>query len=225
MIDRRVPGRARRSPSLSPRSVARHHRGRRAARIAEQNARFNLGREFVQRTVNVPTFALLIMHPRFRDRVKVRHTGADVLEGRPGWLIEFREQNRRTLVRTPDGGNQPSRVVALVDAQTGDVLRTVLTWERVKGSIAVSYSDAPGIPLPVPIRMAEGPLTRRAAPLPRGPRAARAPRPSSQAEAGCGSGTRPGSRRRPTGDSRKRVRAGVLLRDGRHCRRSGRRLA
>ena len=78
-----------------------------AARIAEQNARFNLGEGLITRNINVPTFALEMMHPRFRDRVKVRRTGADVLEGRPGWLIEFREQDRLTFVRTPEGAIRP----------------------------------------------------------------------------------------------------------------------
>ena len=131
-----------------------------AARIAEQNARFNLGEGLITRNINVPTFALEMMHPRFRDRVKVRRTGADVLDGRPGWLIEFREQDRLTFVHTPEGRDQPSRVVALADIQTGEVLRTVLTWEHVKGSIEVSYGHAPGIPAPVPIRMAERYVTR-----------------------------------------------------------------
>ena len=126
-----------------------------AARIAEQNARFNLGQYLVTRNINVPTFALEIMSPRMRDRVRVRRTGAGVLESRMGWLIEFREQNRLTYMRTPEGRDQPSRVAALVDMQTGEVLQTVLTWERIKGSITVSYGHAPGIPVPVPIRMEE----------------------------------------------------------------------
>ena len=80
-----------------------------AARVAEQNARFNLGDGLISRNINIPTFALEVMNPRFRDRVKVRRTGADVLEGRPGWLIEFREQDDLTLVRSPKGGDQASR--------------------------------------------------------------------------------------------------------------------
>jgi hypothetical protein len=134
-----------------------------AGRIAQQNARFNLGAGLISRTINVPTFALEMMHPRFRNRVKVRRTGADVLDGRAGWLIEFREQDRLTLVRTPEGGDQPSRVVALVDIETGEVLRTVLTWEHVEGSIAVTYGQADGIPVPVPIRMEERYVTRSGA--------------------------------------------------------------
>ena len=126
-----------------------------AARIAEQNARFNLGHDFIQRNVNVPTFALELMNPRRRDRFRVRRTGDRAFDFRPGWLIEFRERTRPTLVRTPEGRDQASRVEALVDIQTGEVLQTVLTWERVEGMIAVYYGHAPGIAVPVPIRMAE----------------------------------------------------------------------
>ena len=133
---------------------------RQAARIAEQNARFNLGEDLIKRNINIPTFALEMMNPRMRDRFRVRGTRADVLDGRRGWLIEFRERERPTLVRTPEGRDQASRIVALVDIETGEVLQTVLTWERVKGSIAVSYGHAPGIPVPVPIRMAERFVTR-----------------------------------------------------------------
>ena len=126
-----------------------------AVQIAEENARFNLGEELISRNINFPTFALEIMHPRIRDRFRVRHTGTDVLDGRHGWLIEFRERERPTLVRTPRGHDQVSRIVALIDIQTGEVLRTVLTWEGMDGSITVSYGPAPDIPVPVPIRMAE----------------------------------------------------------------------
>jgi hypothetical protein len=126
-----------------------------AAAIARQNARFNLGQYLVNRNINVPTFALELMSPRMRDRVRVRRRGAGTFEDRSGWLIEFREQGPRTFVRTPEGGDQPSRVVALSDMQTGDVLQTVLTWERVKGSITVSYGRVPRIPVPLPVRMVE----------------------------------------------------------------------
>jgi hypothetical protein len=134
-----------------------------AARIAAQNARFNLGDDLITRDINIPTFALEMMNPRIRDRFRVRRTGAAVLDRRLGWLIEFREQARLTVVRTPEGRDQPSRVVALVDIQTGEVLQTVLTWEHVKGSITVSYGHAHGIPVPVPIRMAERYVTRTGA--------------------------------------------------------------
>lgn len=131
-----------------------------AARIAEQNARFNLGDDLISRNINIPTFALEMMHPRMRERFRVRQTGVEVRDGRPGWLLEFRERERPTLVRTPEGRDQASLVSALVDIGTGEVLRTVLTWERVKGSIAVTYGSAADIPVLVPIQMAERYETR-----------------------------------------------------------------
>ncbi len=131
-----------------------------AARIAEQNARFNLGEGLITRNINIPTFALEMLNPRIRDRFRVRQAGIDALDGRPGWLIEFRERERPTLVRTPEGRDQASRIVALVDIETGEVLQTVLTWERVEGMMAVYYGQAPGIPVLVPIRMAERFVTR-----------------------------------------------------------------
>ena len=134
-----------------------------AERIADQNARFNLGEWLITRNINVPTFALEMMNARYRDRFKVRRRGVDTIGGRSGWLLEFREQNELTFVRTPEGHDQPSRVVALVDVQTGEVIRTVLTWEKLKGSITVLYGHAPGIPVPVPIRMAESYVARNGA--------------------------------------------------------------
>lgn len=126
-----------------------------AAAIAEQNARFNLGDYLVSRNINVPTFALEMMNARIRERFRVRRTGAERLDGRPGWLIEFQERERPTLVRTPEGSDQASRIVALIDPETGEVLQTTLTWEHVKGSVTVAYGRAPGIQVPVPIRMSE----------------------------------------------------------------------
>ncbi len=126
-----------------------------AARIAEQNARFNLGENLVPRTVNVPTLAIEMLHPRTRNRFRARRAGSETLDGRPGWIVEFRERERPTIVRRPDGKDQPSRITALLDPQTGEVLRTVLTWESLQGSIAVQYRRVPGIPVPVPGRMSE----------------------------------------------------------------------
>jgi hypothetical protein len=102
------------------------------------------GKDHISRTINIPSFALEMMNPQIRDRFRVRHIGVDALDGRPGRLIEFRERDRPTRVRTLEGRDQPSRLVALVGIQTGEVLSTVLTWERIEGLIAVYYGHAPG---------------------------------------------------------------------------------
>jgi hypothetical protein len=126
-----------------------------AARIAEQNARFNLGSDLLPRNVNVPTFALDLLQARYRSRFSVRHTGSESASGRSAWVLEFRERDRPTIVRTPDGRDQPSRIEALVDPLSGEILRTAVSWEKVKGSIVVAYDRVPGISVAVPISMFE----------------------------------------------------------------------
>ena len=131
-----------------------------AARIAEQNARFNLRNDLLPRTVNLPTFALDLLQPRYRARFSARRVGSEALDGRTVWRVEFRERDRPTIVRTPEGGDQPSRIEALVDPATGEIHQTTLSWERVKGSIVVAYERVPGISVPVPVTMFERFMTR-----------------------------------------------------------------
>ena len=131
-----------------------------AARIAAENARFNLAEELLTRNINVPTFALELLHPRRRDRFSVKQTGTDTIDGRVGWVLEYRERDKPTIVRQPDGRDQPSRVAAVVDPIAGTVLSTTLSWERVTGSIIVTYGYVPTIPVPVPLIMSERYTTR-----------------------------------------------------------------
>ena len=63
--------------------------------------------------------------------------------------------DRPTIVRTPEGRNQPSRIEVLADPDTGEVHQTAISWEHVKGSIVVSYDRVPNISVPVPITMVE----------------------------------------------------------------------
>jgi hypothetical protein len=126
-----------------------------AARITEQNARFNLGNDVLPRNVNVPTFALDLLQPRYRGRFSSRQAGTESVRGRSVSVLEFRERDRPTIVRTPDGRDQPSRIEVLADPTTGEIFRTTMSWEHVRGSIVVAYDRVPGIAVPVPISMFE----------------------------------------------------------------------
>jgi hypothetical protein len=131
-----------------------------AARIAAQNARFNLAEELLTRNINVPTFALELLHPSNRARFSTRRTGSETIDAQQGWVIEFRERGKPTIVRTPQGRDQPSRILAVVDPLTGTVLKTTLSWEKVTGSIVVTYGLVPRIPTLVPLTMSERYTTR-----------------------------------------------------------------
>jgi hypothetical protein len=131
-----------------------------AARIAEQNARFNLADELLTRNINVPTFALELLHPRNHERFSFKRAGAETINGQSAWVIEFRERDKPTIVRTPEGRDQPSRILAVVDPLTGTVFKTTVSWEKVTGSIVVTYGLVPRIAALVPITMSERYTTR-----------------------------------------------------------------
>ena len=131
-----------------------------AARIAEQNARFNLAGELLTRTINVPTFAIELLQPRNRDRFSAKRAGSETIQGQDAWVIEFRERDKPTIVRTPEGRDQSSRILAAVDPLTGTVLKTTLSWEKVTGSIIVTYGLVPRMPTLVPMTMSERYTTR-----------------------------------------------------------------
>jgi hypothetical protein len=126
-----------------------------AARINELSARYNLANDRYQRTVNTPTLALQLLQPRYRNRFAARRTGSAVLGDRLGWVLEFRERGRPTIVRSSKGRNQVSTVELQVDPVNGEIHRTTVSWEGIKGSIVVHYGRVDGMAVLVPLRMRE----------------------------------------------------------------------
>src|SRR5205809_4401298 len=70
-----------------------------ARRVSDESARYNIGA--IERNFNVPTAALFFFTPDNHDRFKftARRVAADGT-----WEIAFKETDRRTLIRTLDGG-------------------------------------------------------------------------------------------------------------------------
>jgi hypothetical protein len=126
-----------------------------ASRISQENARYNLGNQAITRNVNVPTVALELLHPRNRERFTYRRNGTERVIAREGWVIEFRERDRPTLIRRPDGRDNPTRGVVIVDPATGHVFKTTLIWESVSGLTATTYDQVPNIDVLVPVSMSE----------------------------------------------------------------------
>lgn len=129
---------------------------RQALRISRENARFNLGEDVVARTINVPTVALDLIHPRNRWRYSIEKRGEETLLGVRAWVVSFREHSRRTILRTPQGRDRASRVSVWLDPETGAVLRTDLTWSGApEGYIAVHYRHDDRLGALVPETMLE----------------------------------------------------------------------
>ena len=129
---------------------------RQALRISRENARYNLGEDVVTRTINVPTVALDLIHPRLRSRFSIEKRGEETMLGVRAWVLEFRERDRPTILRTPDGKDRPGRGAVWIDPQTGEVLRTDLSWGgSPAGFIVVHYRRDERIGALVPETMLE----------------------------------------------------------------------
>ena len=130
---------------------------RQALTITRENARYNLGADLVTRTINVPTVALDLLHRRHRDRFEFDKEQEAPVDGRPAWMLRFRERRTPTILRTPDGGDRRSTGTVWLDPATGAVLRTTLSWEGPApgGEIAVVYRHDPHVGALVPARMIE----------------------------------------------------------------------
>ena len=130
-----------------------------AARIASESARFNLGGELVVRNINVPTFVLRLLHPVYRHHFSFKKVGEETIDGVRTWQIQFRERDRPTIVRRPDGRDQPSSGSVWVNPVTGEVWKTLVTWDvqslTALGRITVTYGRVDGVDLLVPVLMDE----------------------------------------------------------------------
>jgi hypothetical protein len=137
-----------------------------AAAIANESARYNIGSGLITRNINVPTFPIQLLRSEHRERFgfsrpkqagdgdsRLPATRADVP---PRWEVEYRERRRPTIVRQRSGEDQPLRGTISVDPATGEVWASHLTWERGPGGhISVTYDRVPDVDTLVPVRMVE----------------------------------------------------------------------
>ena len=134
-----------------------------AERIITESARYNIGN--LLRTVNSPVLALVILDPRNQSRFTFKQTTHDdPLLGRGTakppdsvWIVEFREIEKETLIRTTNGRDLPTRGRFWIEPSTGQVAASEMIAEDplIKGTIDVEYQIEPAVGLLVPIRMRE----------------------------------------------------------------------
>jgi hypothetical protein len=127
----------------------------RAAQIVGENSRFNLGSEYIVRNMNVPTLVLQLLHPRTRERFAFRKHGEESLDGRGVWRLDYRERDRPTIVRSPEGRDRPARGSVWIDPDTGECWRTEIAFDDELAVVDVSFGHATGIAVMVPLLMSE----------------------------------------------------------------------
>jgi hypothetical protein len=101
--------------------------------IADESARYNAGA--VQRNFNVPTMALLFLHPSNASRFRFDRAGSDTIDGTPVWKVRYREVGVPTIIRTSEGKNVPVNGMFWIDPTHGRILKTSL---EVKGEVEIS---------------------------------------------------------------------------------------
>lgn len=126
-----------------------------ARRIAQESARFNLGR--ITRTMNVPNMALDYLQPRHGARIRFEPLRNETIEGRPVVVLRFEELAGPSLVRNLAGRDLLARGRVWAEPDSGAIVRTELLLEEraSKGSCTVDFGAEPRLGIRVPIKMTE----------------------------------------------------------------------
>jgi outer membrane lipoprotein-sorting protein len=147
------------NPSLSSR--------RQAAELMNESSRYNIGS--IERNVNVPLVALMLLDPMYQMRFK--YSVSSERKGTPrglpkspaftlaadAWEIDFEEVVTPTVIRGDDYQDAKSHGRIWVDPDTSQVLLTELVVEAktVRSTFRVSFRSEPVAGLPVPVEMRE----------------------------------------------------------------------
>ena len=131
--------------------------------IRNDSARYNIGD--VERNINTPTLALLLLRSQHKPRVEFARStdrspglGLDEPEGSGDLLVvEFEEAWGRTLVSGRDGRNLPAAGRFWIEPDTGRVLATELRIDddTLSATINVLYAAVDTMDHLVPIEMRE----------------------------------------------------------------------
>jgi hypothetical protein len=115
--------------------------------IVAESARYNIGN--VQRTINVPTLALVILEPSVQRRFAFTRVnpaapeiGRDLALLDRAWVIRFEElKSKETIITTTAGRALPSHGRFWIEPATGRVLASELIAQDVAlaGTIVVTY--------------------------------------------------------------------------------------
>jgi hypothetical protein len=132
-------------------------------RILAESARYNIGN--LVRTVNAPVLALVILDPANQSRfsfTRTMHGDPALGRGRAKppasiWMVEFREVEKKTIIRTSNGRDLPARGRFWIEPASGEVVGSELIAEDlfIKGIVDVEYQSEPSVGLLVPIEMRE----------------------------------------------------------------------
>jgi hypothetical protein len=104
-------------------------------RLSEESARYNIGS--IRRTLNVPTFALLVLHPANLPRFAFTPAQGDGAKGSPTCGVDFQETDSPTIIRNAVGGDVPSSGTFRIEPVSGRVVQSELIAGSTTASVAL----------------------------------------------------------------------------------------
>ena len=127
-----------------------------AERIAEESARFNLGR--AARTLNTPTAALVFLHPAYEANTTWKLDSTDRVDRRPAWALRFDQRKPPFAITIQGGVPYASSGRFWIEPESGRILRTevVVRGNTSLSRVVTSYGPARTVPEGwVPLRLEE----------------------------------------------------------------------
>ena len=126
-----------------------------AAEFSTATRKFNLGN--VARTINIPTLAMMFLHPRVNERFEFVDGGEETIAGRILRKATYKEVARPTLIKTSRGRDLALTGVLWIDPFTGTVVKTELNAADpvVRCQVTVTFHRDEAIDLWVPEKMDE----------------------------------------------------------------------
>ena len=121
-----------------------------AKAIAEESGRYNLGA--VQRTINNPVFALLILQPDVRTRFKFSAGKPDKKFGDDVRVVEFTEEARPTVIAGRPGEEMPAFGRFWIESATGRIVKSEVRVEvrDVKARLETTFRSDERLGMDVP---------------------------------------------------------------------------
>jgi len=121
-----------------------------AKAIAEESGRYNLGA--VERTINNPVFALVILQPDVRTRFKFTAGKPDRKLGENVRVVEYVEEGRPTVIAGRPGEDMPAFGRFWIEASSGRVIKAELRVDvpDVKANITTTFRSDQRLGIDVP---------------------------------------------------------------------------
>jgi hypothetical protein len=134
-----------------------NHRDRfdKAAQLTTDSTKFNLGN--VARTINIPTLAMMFLHPRVNERFEFTDGGEETINGRVLRKALYKEVARPTLIKTSRGRDLALTGMMWIDPFSGTVVKTELNAADpvVRCQVIVTFRREEALDLWVPDKMEE----------------------------------------------------------------------